>query len=602
MTTRRSILKLLVFVIALLATATLCDAQQLNPPKVSSSRRRYRPPVQKIEASKEIPNVASIAKAEFEIPTPTKSRSTGPVATKSRAERDMRSKHVVNPIYQIPLGENTPRISRTLYELRNKARYGENQENGAQTLEELLKEIDAKPPKLAQSTPKSVRPPERSNQIQNPTPTQIEWTEPNQIDSSVAIVSLAPTPPEQALDLGSNTNVIEVTESPPVYGTTLQVLEQMAFENHPTLNAALAKILTARHQALQAGLRPNPVLGLFIDEAGNENDPGLWGAYIQRQHIRGNKLALGREIKNREANVLEAKFETQVIKLKTDVRTAYYKLLIAKEKQILTTQLYRAQQDAITNSGELFEAGETPRTDLLQTELQAQKTLILLSQSELARENAWRELAAIIGNPQLPFRDIDGDLNPITEQISFEECLCYILENSPELRTAELESSRVRATIDQELANTIPNYQTQLTVGRDSISNHFYTGIQFQIPLQINNNNQGNIEAAKTKLIAAQNEMERVKLDLTKRLSTEYQQYQSALAKSEMFTTKLLPKAKETLDLLSNGYPDDVSFLQLLIAQQTVIEITLEYLDTLSLVWQSRLKIEGLLLDDSLSK
>jgi cobalt-zinc-cadmium efflux system outer membrane protein len=382
---------------------------------------------------------------------------------------------------------------------------------------------------------------------------------------------------------------------------TLDEFERLAIQNHPTLNPAVARILTARHEALQAGLAPNPVLGLFIDELGNENDPGLWGAYLQRKVVRGNKLALGRQIKKREANVLEIEFESQVLRIKTDVRTSFYKLLIAQKKYELVSQLYEAQQNAISKSAELFDAGETPKTDLLQTELQAQKTMIVLSQVEIAMKNAWRELTLVIGNPDMPFRTVTGSLDPIAEKITYAECLAQIIANSPEIQSANAEVIRVRATVEREVAETTPNYQTQVTLGRDSASNHFFTGVQLQVPLQVCDRNQGNIAAAKSRLTVAQQEVDRIKLNLAKRLSQEYQQYESALAKSEMFNNALLPKAQQTLDLLVTGYPEEVSFLQLITAQQTVIDITLEYLDTISQLWDSRLKIEGLLLNNSLN-
>ena len=384
--------------------------------------------------------------------------------------------------------------------------------------------------------------------------------------------------------------------------STLDEFEQLAIQNHPSLNAAVARILTARHEAHQAGLAPNPSLGLFIDELGNENDPGIWGAYLQRNVVRGNKLALGQQIKKREANVLEIEFETQVLRIKTDVRTSFYKLLIAQKKYELAAQLYEAQQNAIAKSTELFDAGETPKTDLLQTELQAQKTMIVLSQAKIAQENIWRELTLVVGNPDLPFQTVTGSLDPIAEKVSYEECLAQIIANSPQIQSANAEVNRVRATIDRELAETIPNYQTQLTLGRDSTSNHFFTGVQLQVPLQICDRNQGNIAAAKSRMTVAQQDVERIKLNLAKRLSGEYQQYESAMAKSEMFTNSLLPKAQQTLDLLVTGYPEEVSFLQLITAQQTVIDITLEYLDTIGQLWSSRLKIEGLLLNDSLNQ
>ncbi|MFT5299782.1 MAG: cobalt-zinc-cadmium efflux system outer membrane protein [Mariniblastus sp.] len=384
--------------------------------------------------------------------------------------------------------------------------------------------------------------------------------------------------------------------------TQLESFEQLAIQNHPALNAAVAKILTARHQALQAGLAPNPTLGLFLDEVGNEDDPGLWGAFLQRKIIRGNKLALGKKVKNREAGVLELKFESQVLRIKTDVRAAFYRLLIAQQKQDLAAKLYQSQQDAIAKSRELYQAGETPKTDLLQTELQAQKTMMLVIRSEAARQGAWRALASVVGKPELASRFVEGSLDPIVDRLAFDQCLNKIWTNSPELQAASAEIERVRSTIDRQVAGSIPDYQTQVTVGRDSATNHFFTGVQVQMPLQFCNRNQGNIAAAQSQLVVAQNNLETLKLDLSKRLSVEFMNYESALAQSEMYSSQLLPKAQQTLNLLVSGYPEEVSFLQLLTAQQLIIDITMQYLDSIDSLWNSRLRIEGFLLDDSLGQ
>ena len=383
---------------------------------------------------------------------------------------------------------------------------------------------------------------------------------------------------------------------------SLESFEQLAIENHPTLNAAVARILSARHEALQAGLHPNPQLGLYIDELGNENDPGLWGSYLQWYVVRGNKLAIGRKAKNREAGVLEIEFETQIMRIQTDVRTAFYRLLIAQEKHQLARQLYQAQQDAVSKSQLLFDAGETPKTDLLQTQLQADKAMVLRNDTDIRKENAWRALATVVGEPGLPLRPITGSFEPIAETISFDDCLEQILTNSPEFLAAKAEVERIRSTVEQEIAKSIPNYQTQVSLGRDSNSNHFFTGVQLQVPLQVYNRNQGNIAAAKSRLVVAQSNVEKIRLELSKRLATEFQLYQSAVVKSDLYASRLLPNAQETLDLLASGYPEEVSFVRLLTAQQTVIDITIEYLSSIEQGWISRLKIEGLLLDDSLSQ
>jgi cobalt-zinc-cadmium efflux system outer membrane protein len=374
-----------------------------------------------------------------------------------------------------------------------------------------------------------------------------------------------------------------------------------ALANHPALAASTAKIQATQYEALQAGLAPNPQLGLYLDELGNDNDPGLWGAYIRRDVIRGNKRSIDREVKNREVNVREIKNEALTISITTEVKRSFYRVLIAQEKLELASQLYNAQQQAVSQSRQLFDSGETPKTDLLQTELQAQRAKVLLGESNVIHKNSWRKLAASIGSPTLQQHPLIGSFEPVNQPLLFDFWQHKILESSPELLAAKAEVERVRTTIDREIAQSIPDYQTQISLGRDSNSNHFFTGVQLQVPLQIYDRNQGNIAAAKSNLVASKNRVRQIELRLTKQLAIEFQQYEMALVKIDLYQSELLPNAETTLDLLKSGYPEEVSFLNLVTAQQTLIDLTIDYLNAIDELWKTRLKIEGLLLDNSLN-
>lgn len=225
-----------------------------------------------------------------------------------------------------------------------------------------------------------------------------------------------------------------------------------ALANHPALAVSEAEIQATKHKALQAGLSPNPQLGLYIDELGNENDPGLWGAYIQKKHIRGNKRAIARKVQNREVDVREIKNDALTLSITTEIKRAFYQVLIAQEKLELANQLAAAQQQAVSQSRQLFDAGETPKTDLLQTELQAQRALVLVGEARVIHKNSWRQLAASIGSPNLEQRTVLGTFEPLAQPLAFDYWQHKVLENSPALLAAEAEVERVRTTIDQEVA------------------------------------------------------------------------------------------------------------------------------------------------------
>ena len=80
------------------------------------------------------------------------------------------------------------------------------------------------------------------------------------------------------------------------------------------------------------------------------------------------------------------------------------------------------------------------------------------------------------------------------------------------------------------------------------------------------------------------------------------QNYESANAQIELYDSKLIPKARESLEIVSIGYQaGEVDFLQVLAAQQSLLDLTLEYLDALETLWNARQQIVGLALSDPLT-
>jgi cobalt-zinc-cadmium efflux system outer membrane protein len=528
------------------------------------------------------------------------------VSNLNAVENRMRQKLLLSKsYYSVKNFENKPTSqlpSSSLAEQRIREKLLNQRNNRSQTkatenpTKPSLSRSNASTPEYLPSRNKTVNPYQAPNQIRPALPSNVTTLEkPSSVSPAIDFANESFTQ-----DSSSSLTPDSLTKAPDEI-QDLDSFVNYALANHPALAASTARIQATQYEALQVGLAPNPQLGLYLDEVGNNNDPGLWGAYIQRKLIRGNKRAIAREVKNREVNVREIKNEALTLSISTEVKRAFYRVLIAQEKLELATQLYNTQQQAVKQSRQLFDSGETPKTDLLQTELQAQRARVLVGEAKVIHKNSWRKLAASIGSPALTQRLIQGSFEPIAQPLSFDFWQQKTIKSSPELLAAEAEVERVRTTIDQEIAQSIPDYQTQISLGRDSNSNHFFAGVQLQVPLQICDRNQGNIAAAKSNLVAAQNRVGQIQLRLTKQLAIQFQQYELALVKINLYQSDLLPNAEKTLDLIKLGYPEEVSFLQLAIAQQTLIDLTIDYLNSIEELWKTRLKIEGLLQDNSLN-
>ena len=65
----------------------------------------------------------------------------------------------------------------------------------------------------------------------------------------------------------------------------------------------------------------------------------------------------------------------------------------------------------------------------------------------------------------------------------------------------------------------------------------------------------------------------------------------------------ILPKSEESLQLVTKGYEvGELPFLNLLTAQRTYFQTSLQYLDVLREAWAADVEIKGLLLSGSLAQ
>jgi cobalt-zinc-cadmium efflux system outer membrane protein len=141
----------------------------------------------------------------------------------------------------------------------------------------------------------------------------------------------------------------------------------------------------------------------------------------------------------------------------------------------------------------------------------------------------------------------------------------------------------------------------QMAVQYDNATKDTFATVQAGIPIPFFNRNQGNISKAQSELMAAQDDVQRVQLDLQQRLATVFEQYTTARYQVEKYSKDILPSAQASLDLANKGYrAGEYNYLALLTAQRTYFQTNLIYLDALRELRTASTAIEGNLLSGSL--
>jgi cobalt-zinc-cadmium efflux system outer membrane protein len=390
---------------------------------------------------------------------------------------------------------------------------------------------------------------------------------------------------------------------------TLEELQQMALENNPTFAQSAANIQAAEGKKKQSGLYPNPTVGYQGEQIrGGAFHGGEQGFFLQQDIVLGGKLSLNRKIFDQELKQAETEGEEQKLRVVTNVRMSYIQALAAQQTLELRQNLSKLANDAVETSHQLTNVGQADAPDVLESEVEAQQAQLAVTMAERNQERVWRALSAIVGNPRLPLMKLEGKLED-APPVNADELVEKIVNESPAVRIAELGVKRAEAALAREKREPIPDLQLRAGMqqngellsepGGRSVGLQGFADVGVRIP--IFNRNQGNIATAKADAERAKREVERVKLVLRERAASVVQTYAFSQTAVDRYKHQMIPRAQKAYDLYSKKYQEmAAAYPQVLIAQRTLMQLEISYVNALENFATSSLSLQSYLLTDGL--
>ena len=384
-------------------------------------------------------------------------------------------------------------------------------------------------------------------------------------------------------------------------------LEQMALKRNPSLAQANLGIRSAEALRRQAGLYPNPVVGYQADEVnrGTVFNYGEHGAFAEQRIVTGGKLGLQRRLAEQDITLAKAEAEAEQYRVLNTLRSLFYQALGEQRLLNVRTQLAGLARRAVQATRELANVGQADGPDYLAVEIEAQRLELGLVQARNALNRTWRQLAAVTGNTQLQPTALDGDLEALPK-LDFEAELARIYEQSPELRAAQVGTTRTDLLIRQARAAVVPDIvarggvhynRERLELGNRPVGWQGSAEVGIQIP--IFNRNQGNIAAARIEAERATLAVERERLELRSRLASAYREYQDSLAAIERYRTQMIPSAQKAYGMYLGSFRQmAAAYPQVVISQRNLFQLQEDYVTTLVTAWQRVIEIQSLLLTE----
>lgn len=390
---------------------------------------------------------------------------------------------------------------------------------------------------------------------------------------------------------------------------TLEELQQMALQNNPTFAQSTANIQAAEGRKKQSGLYPNPTVGYQGEQIrGGSFHGGEEGFFVQQDIVMGGKLGLNRKIFDQELKQAEAEAEEQKIRVVTNVRMSYIQALAAQQTLELRQNLSKLANDAVETSHQLANVGQADAPDVLESEVEAQQAQLAVTMAERNQRRVWTALAAVVGNPRLPLMKLEGKLED-TPPVNAEELVEKIVNESPAVKIAELGVKRAQAALVRERREPIPDLQLRGGMQQNgellSEPNGRSVGLQGFASVGVNipifNRNQGNIATAKADEERAKREVERVKLLLRERAASVVQNYTFSQTAVDRYKNQMIPRAQKAYEMYTKKYQEmAAAYPQVLIAQRTLMQLEVSYINAIESFATSSLSLQSYLLTDGL--
>jgi cobalt-zinc-cadmium efflux system outer membrane protein len=195
-----------------------------------------------------------------------------------------------------------------------------------------------------------------------------------------------------------------------------------------------------------------------------------------------------------------------------------------------------------------------------------------------------------------------------TASVKPNELVESIVTESPVVRVADLGVKRAEAALGRAKREPIPdlqlrgglqqNLELSETSGRP-VGWQGFAEVGVRIP--IFNRNQGNIAASRADIERAKRELERVKLVLRERAARVVLNYTYSQTAVDRYKNQMLPRAQKAYDLYVKKYGEmAAAYPQVLIAQRTLVQLEVSYVNALESLATSSLELQSFMLTDGL--
>ncbi|MGB3123514.1 MAG: TolC family protein [Pseudomonas sp.] len=372
---------------------------------------------------------------------------------------------------------------------------------------------------------------------------------------------------------------------------TLDSALQTAFANNPDLAAAQWEIDIAEGGRQQAGLIPNPVASWDAEDT--RRNSRTTSLKLSQTLELGGKRGARIDVATRAQDAAALTLEQRRNGLRADVIDGYYGALRAQERLDLAQRSLALAERGLVVAKARVTAGKSSPVEATRAQVQLSEIRLEFNRAQIGLSDAYRRLAASTGSATPDFQAVAAPGQATTPPLPPTTTLLARLEQTTELRLAELQILQSEASVGLEKAQRIPDLDVSIGSQYDASVRERVNLVGVSMPIPLFNRNQGNVLAASRRVDQARDLRNAAEL----RLRTETRQaldlWQTANTEVQAFNQQILPAAQRAVDSATRGFEmGKFNFLDVLDAQRTLIGARTQYLAATAQATDAWVRIE----------
>jgi cobalt-zinc-cadmium efflux system outer membrane protein len=372
----------------------------------------------------------------------------------------------------------------------------------------------------------------------------------------------------------------------------------LSLQHNPALNRFAWSVRAGEVRMLRAGLRPNPELGIEVENFGGSGATAFEDVEstlsISQLIELGGKRMRRRDLATTKRDLASWDYEAQRLDLLSATQTLFVAVLTEQARSTMATESSELAEAIYQTVVDRVEAGKISPLEQSKSRVELAKTGLVKVRAERQLVAARQRLAALWGSVTPLFKKAAGDLTEVREPPALPTLMTRVTDN-PDVARWAAQMSLSRRAIALAEARTIPDLTVTAGLRHFSTNNDLAGVVGLSVPLYIFDNKQTGVEEAEIGLTQALYKRKSAEVAVRSELIEAYQRLQMAWVEINAVRNELMPSAEAALVAANEAFRSGkIGSLDLLDAQRTLFEVRRTRIEALALYHLTSASIERL--------